>query len=184
MHSPESCVRSSAAIEDLARCPPAQFAASLRCVPGDGSSESFALQKAFPDGFACHVVLLRLKAAARYVSPALIARRVDDPADFSTENRCAVLRDGIRLVQDVGRQSCITPCTDRGLAPGRKRHAIRSTPIFARQGSPFIFHLDPVVRGQDSESTMVVDPELCFAPTISARSSPICPPRRSRFSWL
>jgi hypothetical protein len=37
---------------------------------------------------------------------------------LATDNDWAVLRDGIRLVQDVGRQASVAPFVDKELAPG------------------------------------------------------------------
>jgi choline dehydrogenase/4-pyridoxate dehydrogenase len=79
---------------------------------------------------------------------------------LATDNDWAVLRDGIRLVQDVGRQASVAPFVDKELAPGptASRDAIDA---HVRTTGITVHHpLGTCRMGEVSASTSVVDPEL------------------------
>jgi 4-pyridoxate dehydrogenase len=79
---------------------------------------------------------------------------------LATDNDWAVLRDGIRLVQDVGRQAAVAPFIDKELAPGPK--ASRDTiDAHIRATGITVHHPIGTCRmGPPSDPNSVVDPEL------------------------
>jgi 4-pyridoxate dehydrogenase len=71
-----------------------------------------------------------------------------------------VLRDGIRLVQDVGRQASVAPFVDRELAPGPKASRDATDAHIRATGITVHHPLGTCRMGQASDSTSVVDPDL------------------------
>ncbi len=74
----------------------------------------------YPDGFACRAVLLRpesrgeLKLASSDPRTAVRIRQ----NFLATENDWQTLRDGVRLVQKIGRQDVLKPFVKEEIAPG------------------------------------------------------------------
>jgi choline dehydrogenase-like flavoprotein len=119
-------------------------------------------RKSYVDGFACRAALLRpeSRGEVRLASADPRAAMQIRQNFLATERDWTVLRDGIRMVQDIGRQAPLAPFIDTELAPGRNasREAIdahiRSTGIT-------VHHPIGTCRmGADADAGAVVDPEL------------------------
>jgi choline dehydrogenase-like flavoprotein len=116
----------------------------------------------FADGFACRAVLLRPESRGEVLLASSDPRTALTIRQnfLATDNDWAVLRDGIRLVQDLGRQASVVPFVDRQLSPGpnASREAIDA---HIRATGITVHHpLGTCRMGRQSDSTSVVDPEL------------------------
>jgi 4-pyridoxate dehydrogenase len=116
----------------------------------------------YPDGFACRAALLRpesrgeLRLASADPRAAMTIRQ----NFLATDNDWAVLRDGIRLVQDVGRQAAVAPFIDKELAPGPKASRDAIDAHIRATGITVHHPLGTCRMGPASDPTSVVDPEL------------------------
>ncbi|HUB98017.1 MAG TPA: GMC family oxidoreductase N-terminal domain-containing protein [Stellaceae bacterium] len=114
---------------------------------------------AFEDGFACRAVLLRPEsrgevrlASADPRAPVRIRQNF-----LATDRDWAVLREGARMVREIGRQAPLQPFTDAELAPGSDEAIdahIRATAITVHHP------LGTCRMGPASDPASVVDPEL------------------------
>jgi 4-pyridoxate dehydrogenase len=119
-------------------------------------------RKPFSDGFGCRAVLLRPESRGQVLLASSDPRAALTIRQnfLATENDWAALRDGIRLVQDVGRQPSVAPFVERELAPGpnASREAIDA---HIRATGITVHHpLGTCRMGEESDSTSVVDSEL------------------------
>jgi 4-pyridoxate dehydrogenase len=119
-------------------------------------------RKPFADSFACRAALLRpeSRGEVRLASADPRAALTIRQNFLATDNDWTVLRDGIRLVQDVGRQAAVAPFVDKEVAPGPK--ASRDTiDAHIRATGITVHHPIGTCRmGPASDPTSVVDPEL------------------------
>jgi 4-pyridoxate dehydrogenase len=116
----------------------------------------------YADGFACRVALLRPEsrgevrlASADPNSPMTIRQNF-----LATDNDRKVLRDGLRMVQDIGRQAPLVPFIENELAPGpnASREAIDA---HIRATGITVHHPIGTCRmGADADNAAVVDAEL------------------------
>ena len=119
-------------------------------------------RKPYPDGFGCRAVLLRPESRGEVLLSSADPRAALTIRQnfLATENEWTVLRDGLRLVQDLGRRPTMTPFVDRELAPGAtaSREAIDA---HIRATGITVHHpLGTCRMGPEFDSTSVVDPEL------------------------
>jgi 4-pyridoxate dehydrogenase len=119
-------------------------------------------RKPFPDGFACRAVLLRPESRGEVILASADPRAALTIRQnfLATDNDWAVLRDGIRLVQDVGRQAAVAAFVDKELAPGPKASRDAIDAHIRATGITVHHPLGTCRMGQASDSTSVVDPEL------------------------
>ncbi len=119
-------------------------------------------RQAYADGFACRAALLRpesrgeVKLASADPRAALRIRQ----NFLATDNDWTVLRDGLRMVQDIGRQAPLAPFIDKELAPGpdASREAIDG---HIRATGITVHHPIGTCRmGPDSDPAAVVDTAL------------------------
>ena len=119
-------------------------------------------RKPFPDGFACRAVLLRPESRGEVLLASADPRAALTIRQnfLATDNDWAVLRDGIRSVQDVGRQASVAPFVDQELAPGPKASRDAIDAHIRATGITVHHPLGTCRMGQASNSTSVVDPDL------------------------
>ncbi len=119
-------------------------------------------RQAYADGFACRAALLRPESrgdvrlkSADPRAPLLIRQNF-----LATDSDWTVLRDGIRMVQDIGRQAPLAAFIDKELAPGLG--ASRDTiDAHIRATGITVHHPIGTCRmGHDTDDAAVVDPEL------------------------
>jgi len=116
----------------------------------------------YPDGFACRAVLLRpeSRGEVRLASADPRAALTIRQNFLATDNDWAVLRDGIRLVQDVGRQASVAPFVDKELAPGPNASRAAIDAHIRATGITVHHPLGTCRMGPASERMSVVDPQL------------------------
>jgi choline dehydrogenase/4-pyridoxate dehydrogenase len=119
-------------------------------------------RKPYPDGFACRAVLLRpeSRGEVRLASADPRAALTIRQNFLATDNDWAVLRDGIRLVQDVGRQASVAPFVDKELAPGPNASRAAIDAHIRATGITVHHPLGTCRMGPASERMSVVDPQL------------------------
>jgi len=120
------------------------------------------LIKSYPDGFACRAALLRPESRGEvFLASADPRAALTIRQNFlATDNDWRVLRDGIRLVQDVGRQAAVAPFVDKEVAPGPKASADAIDAHIRATGITVHHPIGTCRMGQASDPTSVVDPEL------------------------
>jgi choline dehydrogenase/4-pyridoxate dehydrogenase len=116
----------------------------------------------FADGFACRAVLLRPEsrgevrlASADPRAPLRIHQNF-----LATENDWTVLRDGLRLIQDLGRQPALAAFVDKELAPGPTASRADIDAHIRATGITVHHPLGTCRMGPSSDPHAVVDPEL------------------------
>jgi 4-pyridoxate dehydrogenase len=128
-------------------------------------------RKSYVDGFACRVVLLHPEsrgevrlASADARAPLRIRQNF-----LATDKDWSVLRDGIRMVQDISRQAPLAPFVAKELAPGlnASREAIDA---HIRATGITVHHpLGTCRMGPEADPSAVVDPELRVRGTVGLR---------------
>jgi choline dehydrogenase-like flavoprotein len=119
-------------------------------------------RKPFSDGFTCRAVLQRpesrgeVRLASADPRVALTIRQ----NFLATDNDWTVLRDGIRLVQDLGRRPSVAPFVDREMASGSNASSKAIDAHIRATGITVHHPLGTCRMGPESDSTSVVDPEL------------------------
>ena len=116
----------------------------------------------YSDGFACRAVLLRpeSRGEVRLASADPRAALTIRQNFLATENDWAVLRDGIRLVQDVGRQASVASFIDKELAPGPNASRAAIDAHIRATGITVHHPLGTCRMGPASDRMSVVDPQL------------------------
>jgi 4-pyridoxate dehydrogenase len=128
-------------------------------------------RKPYADAFACRVVLLRPESRGdvRLASadPRTLVRIRQN--FLATDGDWAVLRDGIRTAQEIGRQASLAPFIAKELAPGL--HASREgIDAHIRATGITVHHpLGTCRMGRDTDSAAVVDQELRVLGTAGLR---------------
>jgi choline dehydrogenase/4-pyridoxate dehydrogenase len=119
-------------------------------------------RNAYPDGFACRAALLRPESRGEvFLASADPRAALTIRQNFlATDNDWRVLRDGIRLVQDVGRQAAVAPFVDKEVAPGPKASRDAIDAHIRATGITVHHPIGTCRMGQASDPTSVVDPEL------------------------
>jgi 4-pyridoxate dehydrogenase len=119
-------------------------------------------RKPYPDGFGCRAVLLRPESRGEVVLASADPRAALTIRQnfLATENDWTVLRDGLRLVQDLGRQPSVAPFVDRQLAPGTNASREAIDAHIRATGITVHHPLGSCRMGPASDPTSVVDPEL------------------------
>jgi 4-pyridoxate dehydrogenase len=119
-------------------------------------------RKPYPDSFACRAVVLRpeSRGEVRLASADPRAALTIRQNFLATDNDWQVLRDGIRLVQDVGRQASVAPFIDQELAPGPKASREAIDAHIRATGITVHHPLGTCRMGQASEPMSVVDSQL------------------------
>jgi 4-pyridoxate dehydrogenase len=132
----------------------------LNCAPMDAGPYFPPFAKPYADGFACRAVLLRPEsrgelrlASADPRTPVRIRQNF-----LATDQDWAVLRRGLRMVREIGRQRPMAPFIARELGPGNSDAEldahIRATGITVHHP------LGTCRMGPPSDPMAVVDPEL------------------------
>jgi choline dehydrogenase/4-pyridoxate dehydrogenase len=116
----------------------------------------------FADGFACRAVLLRPEsrgevrlASADPRVPLRIRQNF-----LATESDWTVLRDGVRLIQDLGRQPALAGFVDKELAPGPNASRADIDAHIRATGITVHHPLGTCRMGPSSDPNAVVDAEL------------------------
>jgi 4-pyridoxate dehydrogenase len=128
-------------------------------------------RKPYADAFACRAVLLRPESRGEVRLASADARAlVRIRQNFlATDRDWAVLRDGIRMVQEIGRQAPLAPFVAKELSPGlnASREAIDA---HIRATGITVHHpLGTCRMGLDTDSAAVVDQELRVLGTAGLR---------------
>ncbi len=119
-------------------------------------------RKSYADGFACRAALLRpesrgeVKLASSDPRAAVTIRQ----NFLATDRDWTVLRDGLRMVQDIGRQAPLAPFVDQELAPGRNASAADVDAHIRATGITVHHPIGTCKMGPGSDPAAVVDAEL------------------------
>ena len=119
-------------------------------------------RKPYADAFACRVALLRPESRGELrlasADPRALVRIRQN--FLATDRDWAVLREGIHMAQEIGRQAPLAPFVSKELAPGLgvSRDAIDA---HIRATGITVHHPVGTCRmGPEADSSAVVDPEL------------------------
>ncbi len=121
------------------------------------------LVPAYADGYACRVALLRPESRGE------LRLRSSDPRAapvirqnfLATENDWTVLRAGLRMVRDIGRQAPLEPFLASETAPGDGGWSDEALDAHVRKTAITVHHpLGTCKMGHPSDPMAVVDPEL------------------------
>lgn len=120
------------------------------------------LRKPFTDGFACRIVLLRPESRG---DVSLVSADPHAPLRIrqnflATERDWRVLREGIRMVQEVGHQPMLAKFVERELAPGMGASDDRIDAHIRATGITVHHPLGTCRMGPASDPSAVVDSEL------------------------
>lgn len=121
-------------------------------------------KKPFSDSFACRAVLLRPESRGTIT---LASSDPDKPVRIrqnflATDGDLRTLRDGMRVVFDIGRQRQLLPFIKKQMAPGTNQLSDADLDAFIRATALTAHHpLGTCKMGVDADSMAVVDPKLC-----------------------
>jgi 4-pyridoxate dehydrogenase len=128
-------------------------------------------RKPYADAFACRVVLLRPESRGdvRLASadPRTLVRIRQN--FLATDRDWAVLRDGIRMVQEIGRQASLAPFVAKELAPGLQASREGIDAHIRATGITVHHPLGTCRMGLDTDSSAMVDQELRVLGTAGLR---------------
>jgi len=117
----------------------------------------------YQDGFACRAAVLRPESRGelQLVSADPRAALRIKQNFLSSENDWQVLRDGVRLVQKVGRQSALSPLIGEELTPGKAGDSDAAIDAHIRSGGITVHHPACTCKmGVTSDPMAVVDPRF------------------------
>jgi 4-pyridoxate dehydrogenase len=118
---------------------------------------------AYPDSFACRVVLLRPESRGwvELASPdPKVPVRIHQNF-LATDKDWATLRTGLRMVRDIGQTAPLAPFAAGEISPGADRRQDAQIDAHIRAAAITVHHpLGTCKMGRPADPTAVVDPEL------------------------
>jgi choline dehydrogenase/4-pyridoxate dehydrogenase len=134
----------------------------VNCAPMTAHPYLAPFRSAFADGFACRAAVLRpeSRGSVELMSADPRASLRIRQNFLATEKDWNVLRAGLRMAQDVGRQSALAPFIGRELAPGTNcTNEVLDAHIRAT-GITVHHPIGTCRMGDEKDARSVVDPEL------------------------
>ena len=131
--------------------------------PLDAGAYLAPFKQPYADAFGCRAVVLRPESRGRLELASADPRRPPRIRQnfLATERDWARLRDGLRLVRDIGRQAPLGEFVAAEIAPGPDRRADGDIDAHIRASAITVHHpLGTCRMGTNRDEMAVVDPEL------------------------